>query len=348
MSGTSLDGLDIAYCEFIYKDGYWKYKIKETSTVSYDQLWMEKLKKAIKADSLELLSIHNQYGTWLGDQCKNFIEKHELDIDFICSHGHTIFHQPEKGITYQIGSGQHLANSSRHKVICDFRTKDVSLQGQGAPLVPIGDKLLFTGYDFCINLGGFSNISFEHNNERIAFDISPVNIALNFLCQKINTSYDNKGAIARSGNVNQEILTKLDSLPFYEQQSPKSLGYEWFEEKIIPILENSNDSVQNLLYTTVKHISRQIAKVILENARNETSKILITGGGAKNTFLIDCIKNDLSHKHKVEIPDNIIIDYKEALIFAFLGVLKSRNEVNCLKSVTGAKVNSSGGIIYYP
>ena len=348
MSGTSLDGLDIAYCKFTCKDGIWEYEIKEASTISYDQLWIDKLKKAILADSLALLSIHNEYGTWLGQQCKNFIKTHKLNIDFISSHGHTIFHQPEKGITYQIGSGQHLANSSGYQVICDFRSKDVSLQGQGAPLVPIGDELLFKDYDFCLNLGGFSNISFRHHNERIAFDISPANIALNFLCQKINKSYDDKGAIAQSGYVNQEILTKLDSLPFYEQQPPKSLGYEWFEEKIIPILENSNDSVQNLLHTTVKHISRQIAKVILENARNETSKILITGGGAKNTFLIDCIKNDLSHKHKVEIPDNIIIDYKEALIFAFLGVLRSRNEVNCLKSVTGATIDSSAGIIYYP
>lgn len=348
MSGTSLDGLDIAYCQFDYDGKSWNYKIIEATTINYDKYWLKILTNVISYSGIELLTIHTEYGKWLGQQCKNFIEKQNISVDFISSHGHTVFHQPEKGITYQIGCGQHIASTSGYKVICDFRTKDISLSGQGAPLVPIGDELLFKEYDFCLNLGGFSNISFRQNEERIAFDISPVNIALNYLCQKIHISYDDKGTIASSGRLNLNLLGKLEQLPFYSQKPPKSLGYEWFESSIIPLLEDTNDRVENLLHTCVIHISKRLSSAIKSYSTTKKSKVLITGGGAKNDFLVDCIQKELGEDHKLEIPEDTIIDYKEAIIFGFLGVLKSRNEVNCLKSVTGATSDSSTGVIYYP
>ncbi|MDY8137631.1 anhydro-N-acetylmuramic acid kinase [Aquimarina sp. 2201CG5-10] len=347
MSGTSLDGLDIAYCHFRKTQDKWIFTIPYADSIDYEQAFKKELKNTVSLPASQLLSFNNMYGKWLGDQTKEFIVKNNIEVDFISSHGHTIFHQPEIGLTYQIGSGQHLANASGHKVICDFRTNDVALGGQGAPLVPIGDQLLFGSYDFCLNLGGISNISFESNKKRVAYDISPVNMLLNLICSFINKEYDDKGQIARSGKINNSLLNKLNSLAYYQLPHPKSLGFEWFTENIIPIIKNTNDSVENLLYTSVHHIATQIANTII-GTQQKNITILITGGGAKNEFLIEIIKNKLQDIATIVVPDIDTIDYKEALIFAFMGVLKERNEINCLKSVTGARKNSSSGVIFFP
>lgn len=347
MSGTSLDGLDIAYCHFQKKNSAWSFNIITTQNIDYQNDFKEKLKNAITLDPVQLLVFHNEYGNWLGKQVKTFINKNNLEIDFISSHGHTIFHQPKIGITYQIGSGQHIANESNHKVICDFRTNDVALGGQGAPLVPIGDQLLFRNYDFCLNIGGISNISYQINKERIAFDISPANMLLNHICKKINIEYDKGGLIAKQGQIDRDLLNKLNSLEYYKRKHPKSLGYEWFIKKIIPIINDSQNTVENILHTSVYHIAEQIKNTITYS-KKENSTMLVTGGGAKNDFLINILKLKLSPSTKLIVPDESLIDYKEALIFAFMGVLKDRNEYNCLQSVTGAKKNSSSGVIYTP
>ena len=347
MSGTSLDGLDIAYCTFQKKEAGWVYHIESTETIPYDTVLKSKLSKATTMSGLELLYFDQHYGTWLGEQVHNFITARSIGVDFIASHGHTIFHQPDKGLTCQIGSGQHLANACNHKVICDFRTNDVLLGGQGAPLVPIGDRLLFSQYDCCLNLGGISNMSFVINDQRIAFDIAPVNMLLNYICKKINLEYDDQGQLASQGTLNQALLQQLNALPYYQQVYPKSLGFEWFEENIIPIIEQYEDSIENLLYTSVEHITFQIKESLVKTQKT-LQKILITGGGAKNTFFIKTLEKHLKNKAKVHIPDQTIIDFKEALIFAFMGVLKDRNEINCLASVTGASKNSSSGSIFMP
>ncbi|MBP2832370.1 anhydro-N-acetylmuramic acid kinase [Aquimarina sp. U1-2] len=347
MSGTSLDGLDIAYCHFEYKNDCWVFSIQKSKSIPYDYSLQQKLKNAIHSKATELLVFHNIYGNWLGQQVKSFINSHQLAIDFVASHGHTVFHQPQSGLTFQIGSGQHLANACKQKVICDFRTNDVALGGQGAPLVPVGDKLLFSSYDMCLNLGGISNISFEINTARNAYDISPVNMLLNYSCKKINLAYDEGGQIAATGTINQELLHQLNALHYYKLPYPKSLGYEWFERNIIPVIENTKDTIENLLHTSVHHIAHQIAKAIKMIPINNPS-LLITGGGAKNDFLIAILREKLGDDAVITIPSTQIIDFKEALIFAFMGVLRDRKEINCLSSVTGANRDSSSGIVYEP
>ena len=347
MSGTSLDGLDIAYCHFEKKNGTWTFSIEKTGSIDYTPEFKEKLKNTVHLEASKLLVLHNEYGSWLGEQVKKFISNNQISVDFIASHGHTVFHQPEVGLTYQIGCGQHLANTSGQKVICDFRTNDVALGGQGAPLVPIGDKLLFSEYDFCLNLGGISNISFENEGERIAYDISPVNMLLNHICKKIDRAYDRGGKIAASGILNQKILDQLNALTYYQLSYPKSLGYEWFEKNVIPIIDSTEDNPQNLLHTSVQHIAKQIADVI-KNTKKKDTKVLVTGGGAKNDFLIKTLQHEVKDVAEIIIPSSEIIDFKEAMIFVFMGVLRDQNEINCLRSVTGAQKNSSSGVMYYP
>ncbi|WP_106792691.1 anhydro-N-acetylmuramic acid kinase [Aquimarina sp. Aq78] len=347
MSGTSLDGLDIVYCSFEKKNDTWIFSIINNDSIDYDITFKEQLKNTVHLEPRALLTFHNEYGSWLGNQVKKFMNQNNIQVDFVASHGHTVFHQPEIGLTYQIGSGQHLANACEQKVICDFRTNDVALGGQGAPLVPIGDQLLFGQYDFCLNLGGISNISFNSGEKRIAYDISPANMLLNFICSTIDKAYDKGGAIAKTGILNPTLLDTLNNLSYYKLPFPKSLGYEWFTEEMMPIIVHNQDSTENILHTAVHHIATQIADAI-KKTKHKNSSILVTGGGAKNDFLIQTLQQKLDGFATVVIPSEEIIDFKEALIFAFMGVLRERNEVNCLQSVTGARKDSSSGVLYYP
>ncbi len=347
MSGTSLDGLDITCCKFENKEGLWSFSILYTNAIEYTDYLKNKLKNAIHLNTVDLLAFHNEYGNWLGKQVKKFIAQNNLTVDFVASHGHTVFHQPEIGVTYQIGSGQHLANASGQKVICDFRTNDVNLGGQGAPLVPIGDQLLFGTYDFCLNLGGISNISFTMEGKRIAYDISPANMLLNYICATIGKTYDKGGEIARTGTLNKYVLDTLNNLDYYKLPFPKSLGYEWFIKKIVPIIDATPDTAQNLLHTAVHHIATQITFAITDT-KSKNASLLVTGGGAKNDFLIKVLQQKLEYSTTVIVPSEEIIDFKEALIFAFMGVLRDKNEINCLKSVTGARIDSSSGVIFEP
>jgi anhydro-N-acetylmuramic acid kinase len=344
MSGTSLDGVDIAFCCFSVENEVWKYKIINAETIPYSSDWKQTLLSLEKTDAVRFQQIHVEYGFYLGQLVNNFTTKYLLHPDFIASHGHTIFHQPEKKFTVQIGSGNAIAAKCNLPVICDFRSLDVALGGQGAPLVPIGDRLLFSEFDFCLNLGGFANVSYEHNNQRIAYDICPVNIVMNAVCNVLNLEFDRGGALAASGTIHQPLLDELNVLPFYQipSNSPKSLGKEWVLKNINPLIEKYKLSESTVLRTFCEHVATQIGNSLQGHA---PGKLLITGGGAYNSFLIGLIENYT--KHHIHIPDKNTIEFKEALIFAFLGVLRMRNEVNCLKSVTGAKMDNSGGAIYW-
>ena len=348
MSGTSLDGLDIVYCRIWKHFNQWKYKIEASKSIAYDDKMENQLKNAIHLSSEDLLSLHNAYGTWLGEQVHSFITNHNLTIDYVASHGHTVHHQPHKGYTLQIGSGQHLANACHQIVICDFRTNDVALGGQGAPLVPIGDKLLFSEYDFCLNLGGISNISFDKQGKRIAYDIGLANMLLNYITRKEHIKYDNGGQLAAKGSTNHALLTKLNELEYYTLPYPKSIGYEWFLEKVVPLVEQTQDSLVNLLHTAVQHICQQISIQIKQHIEKTPSTLLVTGGGAYNHFLIAVLQENLKDKVKVIVPDTTLIESKEALIFALMGVLRVEQELNVLSSVTGATKDSSSGIVYLP
>ncbi|MRH99116.1 anhydro-N-acetylmuramic acid kinase [Kriegella sp. EG-1] len=348
MSGTSLDGLDLAYCAIWQENTTYKFEIKKTKSIKYSIELQNKLKNSIRLTAEELLILHNYYGTWLGQQAKAFIDENTLEVDAIASHGHTTHHQPENGLTFQIGSGQHLANASKQKVICDFRTNDVALGGQGAPLVPIGDKLFFGEYSFCLNLGGISNVSFEKDDNRIAYDIGLANMILNHITQKNGIDYDNGGKLAKSGTINLEMLNQLNNLDYYKLPFPKSIGYEWFVEKVVPIVDNTEDSMQNLLCTSVHHICEQVSIELKKHNCTPESSLLVTGGGALNEFLISILKEKLGDKIKVVPTSKQLIEFKEALVFSLMGVLRLENKINVLKSVTGAVTNSSSGVIYLP
>jgi anhydro-N-acetylmuramic acid kinase len=252
------------------------------------------------------------------------------------------------GLTVQIGSGQHLANASGQKVICDFRTNDVALGGQGAPLVPIGDKLLFGEYDFCLNLGGICNVSFDQNGERIAYDIGLANMLLNHITRKNDLDYDKGGKLARGGQVNKGLLEKLNDLEYYRLPYPKSIGYEWFVEKVIPLVDATDDSMENLLFTGIHHICEQIAVQVSVNSRKSGNTLLATGGGALNDFLIQTLKEKLGADTKVIVPDAKLIEFKEALVFALMAILRMERKINVLSSVTGAERNSSSGVVFWP
>lgn len=344
MSGTSLDGIDLAHINFTIKDNKWRYQILESETIPYSQDWLNKLKVAVSFSEENLIELNEEYTELLGNIIKSFIERNSIsNIDAVCSHGHTILHQPQNGFTLQIGNLPQIAEIIQEKIVCDFRVQDVKLGGQGAPLVPIGDRILFSEYDYCLNLGGFSNISFEDNSKRIAFDISPVNTVLNFYANKIGLDYDDKGKIASSGKVDSNLLKELNALDYYKKTFPKSLGFEFVKELVLPLIEKHSISIEDKMHTFTEHIALQTSLAL----PNKTGKILITGGGAYNDFLIERMQFHLP-KIEIIIPDNKTLEFKEALIFALLGVLKLRNEINVLSSVTGAKMDHSSGNIFIP
>nr|WP_319266435.1 anhydro-N-acetylmuramic acid kinase [uncultured Draconibacterium sp.] len=341
MSGTSLDGLDIAAVEFWETNGKWSFKLLESRTVSYTSEWKKRLETAHTLSGNELTKLNTEYGLFLGEQASSFIHKIKFAADLIASHGHTVFHQPENGFTLQIGSGAHLAAKSNCLTICDFRTGDVAFGGQGAPLVPIGDSLLFSEYDYCLNLGGFANISYDENGVRLAFDNCPVNIVLNPLAEKFGLPYDKNGDLGRQGNIDQTLLNKLNALPYYHQQPPKSLGREWIESEFLPILTETKLNTHNKLRTIYEHIAMQITKDLSGNG-----KMLVTGGGAFNTFLME--RMQALTTTEILLPEPDLINYKEAIVFAFIGILRLKEQNNCLASVTGARKNSCGGVIFLP
>ncbi len=345
MSGTSLDGLDIAWCNFEKKNGLWKYELLKSTCIQYTDFLESRLRNSHTFNAIELLKFNNDYGHWLGCQVDDFINEYQAKVDFVCSHGHTIYHQPLDNITYQLGAGQMIANACQHIVISDFRSKDVSLGGQGAPLVPIGDHLLFNEFDYCINLGGIANISFVQENQRLAYDVTPVNMVLNHYSQKMGYLFDDNGKIASNGQLIPELLKQLNELPYYKLSGPKSLGVEDFIKSYEPIIEHYADTIPDILFTYTEHAAQQIANQL--NGPSDKS-VLITGGGSKNGFLMEAIQSYCNDSVKLSIPTQELVDYKEALIFGFMGVLRWRNEINSLQSVTGAISDSSGGIIYHP
>ena len=342
MSGTSLDGIDLALCD-IDAHGY---RILAAETVPYYEEWRQRLSTLEKATALEYALANVELGHLYGQKINKFIEGKERP-EAIASHGHTIFHQPHLGLTAQIGDGDAIAAETGLPVVSNFRTLDVALGGQGAPLVPIGDELLFGEYDACLNLGGIANISYCADGKRIAYDICPCNMALNRLAAILGYPYDSEGANARSGEVHTCLLHSLDALDYYAATGPKSLGKEWFVGQFWPLVKEflgvapSLPLVRDALSTVNSHIAIQIGRVV---ERQRIKTLLVTGGGAWNSFLIESLEK-YCPEVDITVPDPLIVNYKEALIFAFLGYLRLSGKVNTLASVTGAKSDSMGGNI---
>jgi len=341
MSGTSIDGLDLVYVQFEKKEK-WIYKVENSITYRYSKEWFQKLKTSVSLSNSDLVALDQDFTLLLSKQILRFINEFSIkDVDAVSSHGHTVFHNPKSKFTYQIGNLPQISKEIGHKVICNFRQQDVSLGGQGAPLVPVGEKYLFSEYDSCINLGGFANISKTLDNKLIAYDICPVNTVLNYLSNKVNLDFDKDGEISKNGKLIEDLYVKLNKLDYYNNNHPKSLGIEWVNSTIIPLLDQYPNQVGDLLHTYNYHIAEQVSKNII-NEKN----ILVTGGGAKNKFLIDLINK--KSNNNVVIPEDTLIDYKEAIIFGFLGVLKILDINNCYSSVTGSSRDHCSGDIFLP
>ena len=337
MSGTSLDGVDLALCSIGEGDDH----ILAATTVPYSTEWRERLSSVDHGSALDLALTHTELGHFYGQLVRNFLTDLPHPCQAVASHGHTIFHQPQRGLTTQIGCPHALSAECGLVVVSDFRTLDMALGGQGAPLVPIGDELLFGHYDACLNLGGIANISYRSGEQRIAFDICPCNQPLNRLASQIGLPYDEGGNQARFGSVSSRLLESLRRLAYYRQPAPKSLGKEWVEECFWPAVQMAGLPVRDALRTVTLHIAEQVAEVL--NA-NHVASVLVTGGGAHNAFLVETIAS-LSEGTQVIVPDALTVDYKEAFIFALLGYRRLIGEVNTLSSITGARTDSCGGSV---
>ena len=335
MSGTSLDGVDLTICTFT-KTNKWAFEIIKSETVKYSSLWKKTLAELHLGNEEDITQTNKDYGRFLGDIISSFLSREK--VDFIATHGHTIFHDPSNNYTLQIGCAKTISEKTKTTTINDFRSLDVSLSGQGAPLVPIGDLHLFSDFKYCINLGGFANISIkEVSNSIKAFDICPVNIVMNKISQKLGLEFDERGEIAERGKLIPGLLIKFNKLKFYKKNPPKSLSREWVEKFINPLILEEY-KYEDILHTFCEHVALQIGMFLKDKSA------LFTGGGVFNIYLMSRIKHH--SRSKIIIPSKDIINFKEALIFGFLGVLRVRNEVNCLKSVTGAKHDNCGGIIH--
>jgi anhydro-N-acetylmuramic acid kinase len=348
MSGSSLDGLDIAFVEFTEQSGKWQYEIKASACVPYDDEWMEKLRTASQASAYTYLGLHSAYGHYLGKTVNQFIASKGLDyqVQLVSSHGHTIFHEPSTHMTAQLGDGAAIAAETGINVVSDLRALDVALGGQGAPIVPIGEKYLFSDYPYLLNIGGISNLTVFGENQSIAFDIAPANRVLNMIAGQVGKKYDEGGAMAAKGMINESVLNELNALDYYKKPFPKSLNNEFGSDTIYPLLENLN--TEDGLATYVEHIAQQLANAFQQFEQPvQPGKLLVTGGGAHNDFLMQAIQSKLAvFGIEVEKPSKEVIDYKEALIMAFIGVLRWRENNNALAEITGAGRNSIGGALW--
>lgn len=342
MSGSSMDGTDLACCDLIWNGTHWSYHILKAETIPYDPAWKSRLEEAWQWSMEKIRALDLELGEYYASLLNDFHRRHGLTPDFIASHGHTILHDPQRELTYQAGNGAIMTKLTGITVVNDFRSEDVAQGGQGAPLVPIGDRLLFSEYEGCLNLGGFANISCEDSQgRRLAYDLSAANMALNHVAGMKGLAFDQDGALARQGSVQTDLIEKLNQLEFYLQRPPKSLGREWFLELMLPLMLESGLSPENLMATVLEHIAFQVARGVNEA---NISTLLVTGGGALNSALVEGI--DQLTRATLTVPDKILIDYKEALVFALLGTLKIRGEINCLSSVTGGKSDLSAGTIH--
>jgi anhydro-N-acetylmuramic acid kinase len=346
MSGSSLDGLDIAFAEFQETGGQWSSDIKAAVCYGYEEIWKEKLQSAAKMSALDYQLLHVEFGYYLGMQVNRFLDEFDLHfkVALISSHGHTVFHNPSKKMTAQLGDGASIAAETGLPVVSDLRSLDIAFGGQGAPIVPIGEKLLMPGYDLFLNLGGIANISFS-GDRYIAFDVCPANRVLNLLANEQGEEFDESGELASSGSINPNLLEKLNALDYYKKPFPKSLANEFGVDVVFPIIKNAGCTTEDGLRTYVEHIVSQIHAAVQSQGGN--GKMLVTGGGAFNEFLIRRLTEELKNINvEVSLPDEKLIKFKEALVMAFIGVLRWRQEYNVLASVTGASRNSIGGALW--
>ncbi len=353
MSGSSLDGLDIAHCMFqVAADGKFAindWEIVNGTTIPYSEDWQDRLKELPDGSALDLAKADGQFGKYMGELVNEYVTESGELFDFIASHGHTIFHYPQDGFTTQIGNGAAIAAITGLDTICDFRSVDIALGGQGAPVVGIADKHLFSSYELLLNLGGICNLTKQYSKDHFSFDISVCNQVLNAVSEKLGKPYDNRGQFARSGRPIKQILNQINLLPFFKQSAPKSLDNQWVANNLTKPFVESYLEPEDLLATAVEHIAFQIynaVKATQEEDYFKTPKMMITGGGAFNDFLVDRIKFHCQDLCEVVLPEENIIKYKEALLMGLMGVMRLLEVPNCIPNFTGASAANVGGTIY--
>ena len=346
MSGSSLDGIDLCCVHFYESEKKIKYRWVKGKTYPISPPFKKALQEANEEDT-RLRSFLDQSFSQFALEClKTFLKELDVKVDLIASHGHTVKHEPENKITVQIGDGAYWAQQLNLPVVYDFRTEDVLLGGQGAPLVPIGDTTLFKEYEYCLNLGGISNLSYQLNKKVIAYDISMCNTPLNELAQRLGKEYDKGGSIAQSGQFIPYLFDELNDLDYFKLPAPKSLDKAWYFGQMQPLFDRGSYSTEDLLNTCCEHIGYQIAQSINSSkSDSKRSEVLVTGGGAYNRFLLSRIEKYLDPSYKLVIPEPYLIEYKEAIIFALMGWLRVHSKINVLSSATGATKDTSSGKI---
>jgi anhydro-N-acetylmuramic acid kinase len=352
MSGSSLDGLDIAFVRFEETAGKWQFDLIEHACIPYPDTWRKNLTVLTGLSAKEYMLLHTAYGHYLGNCVNDFLEEKNLayQVQLIASHGHTAFHFPSRHTTVQLGDGAAIAAVTGIRTISDFRSVDVALGGQGAPIVPIGEKLLFPEFDFFLNIGGIANLS-ANGEKFIAFDICPANRILNLLSAHTEKGFDENGQLASVGKPDEPLLSRLNEFSYYKQPFPKSLGNEFGLEQIYPVVQKAGLSLQNALRTYVEHIVTQIKRSVLllkeELHLQGSLRMLITGGGAHNLFLFERLEAELTDAGIVCVkPTDALINYKEAIVIALMGALRWREDINVLHSVTGASKDSINGAVW--
>ncbi|MEM9886501.1 MAG: anhydro-N-acetylmuramic acid kinase [Bacteroidota bacterium] len=356
MSGSSLDGLDVAPCRFELAAGktfkLLDWKIEQAATLPYSEEWKSRLIQLIHADARTFAKTHVHYARYIGALVNSFLKRHQFEPDFIAAHGHTIFHFPEEQFTTQIGEGAALSAVTGYPVVCDFRTQDVAQGGQGAPIASIADKYFFSDYDFCLNLGGIANITAQVNGKYIAFDISGANQILNAIVEEIGLEYDNQGKLAAKGALITRLFNACNHLSFLQENYPKTLDNQWVKNKLIPLFKDKEETLEDRLHTACAHIAHQVAKSVKnilqhEQLHKSTYELLVTGGGGYNDFLMQLLRRELGElRVNVHLPDEILIGFKEAAMIALMGVMRIESIPNCMGSVTGARVDTINGAIY--
>ncbi len=349
MSGSSLDGIDIVFTELQEQGGNWQYEIKNTTCIPYDNNWHRKLLQANNLSTKDYLLLHVEFGEFIGQKINEFIDEKNLQhkVNLIASHGHTTFHLPEKKMTHQLGDGASIAAETQLPVVSDLRSIDVAFGGQGAPIVPLGEKLLFNQYEYFLNIGGIANISIHTLHKVIAFDVCAANRVLNMLAEEMNLAYDDEGRVSSQGRVNEDLLETLNTLEYYKLSYPKSLANSFGTDIVYPLLKSFNTNIEDNLRTYTEHICIQIKNSLQPFKQNKIQHLFVSGGGAFNTFLIERLQQNLEKiNFEIVIPADDVVKYKEALIMALLGALRWREQYTVLSTVTGAKRNSIGGALW--
>jgi len=354
MSGSSLDGLDIAWCRFRIDPEspslVLEWELKAAGTLAMPMEWKKRLRELPEGSARDLAIAHAELGSLWGEQCRDFMKRHACRVGFIASHGHTVFHWPHLGVSAQIGSGAALAARTGIPVVCDFRTSDVALGGQGAPFAPLADRFLFPGYDYYLNIGGIANISFQKEGKWTAFDVGPANQIFNELAGEAGMEYDRGGQIASRGRVNEALFDAVNRLPYFSQAPPKSLDNGWITREVKPLYADVKIPLEDRMRTAVEQLAWQTARAISQWApeRQSPSRLFASGGGAYNGFLIARLNWHISRSGAAEVflPEKEIIEYKEALLIALMGAFRLAGITNCMADVTGAARDSVGGTVY--